>query len=174
MLCNNLCCILGLYNSLPIQDVLSILKPHLPSTLFSKLRNYVTSDPLNIRGSIHWINCKKELDNRPLTTCASELINLLQNHDFNDNNVQIFHIDKNYIPTQEHEPNPKKTRKMIFQFLTVIYQRNILASIIKYILLRPIIKQFETSQLIPDKKGQFYVMYQRLNEIIFENIFIGI
>ena len=173
MFCNNLCCILGLYNSLPIQDVLSILKPHLPATLFSKLRNYVTSDPLNIRGSIHWINCKKELDNRSLTTCASELINLLQNHDFNDNNVQIFHIDKNYIPTQEHEPNPKKTRKMIFQFLTVIYQRNILASIIKYILLRPIIKQFETSQLIPDKKGQFYVMYQRLNEIIFENILVA-
>jgi len=62
---------------------------------------------------------------------------------------------------------------MIYHFLTYLYQRNILSSVIKYIFLKNIIEQFEKSSLTQSKKGIFSNMCKRINEIIFECVLIS-
>jgi hypothetical protein len=57
--------------------------------------------------------------------------------------------------------------------LATIYQRNILAVVTKYILLKPLIKCFETSKLATEKKGVFYWILNRLNELIFESLLLS-
>jgi hypothetical protein len=163
----------GLYDALKPEPVLTILKDFLPSALYSKIYKYVTSDPCNIRTTIHWESCKKELDKLNLTYCSDQLIFMLKNHIPDDKNVKIFHINNNDILTQISEPSLKFTRKMVFKFYATIYQRNILASIIKYILLKPFIQKFESSQLMPHKKGVFYLMHQRICELIFECVLVA-
>jgi hypothetical protein len=66
------------------------------------------------------------------------------------------------------EPTSKNTTKMVYQFLMYIYQRNIIASLVKYILLNNILKKFNSSLLTETHKGVFSSMKKRLNEIIFE------
>jgi hypothetical protein len=108
-----------------------------------------------------------------LELCGSTFIKLFKNHVPDQKYVKVFHIHKNYSVNHTTEPCPQNTNKMVFEFLTAIYQRNILASIIKYILLRPIISTFETSDLMPEKRGIFYTIYQRLCEIIFESVLLA-
>ena len=59
---------------------------------------------------------------------------------------------------------------MIKHFLTYIYQRNILASLVKYILLKDLLIQFNNSYLSTITKGIFFLMNKRLNELVFECI----
>jgi hypothetical protein len=49
-----------------------------------------------------------------------------------------------------------------------IYQRNVLASLVKYILLKDILHKLNTSPLTETYKGVFSTMKKRLEEIIFE------
>ena len=53
-------------------------------------------------------------------------------------------------------------------FLMAIYQRNIIASLVKYILLKDILQKLDTSPLTDTYKGVFSSMLKRLQEIIFE------
>jgi len=108
-----------------------------------------------------------------LDLCGLNLIKLLKNHVPQQKYVKVFHIQKNFNVNLSTEPCPQTTDKMVFEFFTAIYQRNILASVVKYILLRPIISTFETSELMPDRKGIFYTIHKRLCEIIFESVLLA-
>jgi len=86
-----------------------------------------------------------------------------------DKKVSIFHIEHNET-NQSQEPSHSNTNNLIYRFLFHIYKRNILASIIKYILFYPIIHKLTTSKLTQNFKGIFSQMLKRLNEIIFESV----
>jgi hypothetical protein len=161
--------LIGLYDALPIRKVLSILKKYLTSTLFTRLNNYVTSNPTCIQYQINWQTFKSKLDRLELNQCSLELIELLSNITLSEENVRSFHIEKNHL-SQFHstEPTLENTTQMVYTFLASIYQRNILASLIKYILLNPLIKKFETSDLIHGHTGVFNLIHKRLQELIIE------
>ena len=151
---------------------LCILKEYLPKNLFSKLKKYVTSSPLDIRSHLDWNSVKKTLDQISLDACCSQLIQLLSCDtvtQLDENNAKVFHIQNNHEKNKHIEPTPKNVNKMIFKFLATLYQRNMLASVIKYILLKPIINMFENSTLMQERQGIFYSMHTRLLEIVFES-----
>jgi len=89
-------------------------------------------------------------------------------NELTENNVKIFHISANEQYNKITEPTIEKTSHMIYNFLCSIYQRNILTSLVKYILLKDIIDMLEKSCLTCEKKGVFYLMLKRLNELVFE------
>jgi len=160
--------IIGLYDALPIKKLLNIFIKYLPKILFNKLSRYVNSEPTKIYSTIHWNTFKSKIDQIDMTECTKEIISLLNNLTISEKNVNIFHIFQNHKTTNSTEPNHKNTAKMILNFLTYIYQRNILASLIKYILLQPLLNTFNTSLFLTQKRGIFFNMHQRLQEIIFE------
>lgn len=161
----------GLVDPLPINSTLEILKTFLPQSLFNKLNKYVTSDPQKLNCSIDWKKFKSILEKKcDLQLCSNKLLTLLEQNVISEKNVKTFHIENNFEKSTSTEPTQKNTLKMVTNFLISIYQRNILASLIKYILLKPLLQIFETSNLISTNKGIFSSMYQRLNEIIFESI----
>lgn len=98
---------------------------------------------------------------------------MLKRIEVKESMVKTFHICNNLKGKNSIEPNHKNTTQMIYKFLTYIYQRNILASLIKYILLKPLLVKLESSQLINEKKGIFYLIYIRLSEIIFESVLVA-
>ena len=147
---------------------MSIFNQYLPAALFRKLKRYVTSEPNKIYSTIHWPSFKSKLDHIDTTECSKELCALLKHHIPSENYVKTFHIFKNHLPNKSTEPNQTNTTRMVSHFLTYIYQRNILASLIKYILLKPLLKTFKTALLLDQKRGLFFIMHQRLQEIIFE------
>ena len=72
------------------------------------------------------------------------------------------------------EPNPANTTRMVYKMLASIYQRNVLASLVKYLLLKPLLDTLTTSKLITDeKKGIFFRIHQRLWEIVFESVLLS-
>jgi len=160
--------IIGLYDALPIKKLLNIFIKYLPKILFNKLSRYVNSEPSKIYSTIHWNTFKSKIDQIDMTECSKEIISLLNSLTISEKNVNIFHIFQNHKTTNSTEPNHKNTAKMILNFLTYIYQRNILASLIKYILLQPLLNTFNTSLFLTQKRGIFFNMHQRLQEIIFE------
>jgi hypothetical protein len=161
--------LIGLYDTLPIRKVLSILKKYLTPTLFNRLNNYVTSNPTCIKYKINWQTFKSKLDRLELHQCSLELIELLSNITLSEDNVRTFHIKKNHLSkSHSTEPTLENTTQMVYTFLASIYQRNILASLIKYILLNPLIKKFETSNLLQGHTGVFNLIHQRLQELIIE------
>lgn len=105
-----------------------------------------------------------------MDSCSQQLLNFFQNRTLSNSDIKIFHISNNDICTKSIEPNHKNTTKMIYNFLVHIYQRNIIASLTKYILLKPLLDKFNSSLLITKDKGIFYLMKQRLVEIIFESV----
>jgi len=154
-----------------VKESFAILKKYLPSSTFSKLYKYVNSDPRTVHYHVNWQGVKNKIDkisSRNLKACAQELITLLQDVPLSEKYVKTFHIGNNSDPFKHKEPTLLNTTQMIYHFLTSIYQRNVLASLIKYILLHAILKVFATSELLPEKKGIFFLMHYRLNEIIFE------
>ena len=153
--------LIGLYDALPIRKVLSILKKYLTPTLFNKLNNYVTSNPTCIKYKINWQTFKSKLDRLKIDQCSVELIELLSNITLSEDNVRTFHIKKNHLSkSHSTEPTLENTTQMVYTFLASIYQRNILASLIKYILLNPLIKKFETSNLLQGHTGVFNLIHQ--------------
>ena len=87
--------------------------------------------------------------------------------------MTIFHIEKNNEVSNIVEPTPHLTTKMIYKFLATIYQRHIVCTICKYILLKPLIDGLTTSKLVPEKKGLFFRILQRLWELIFECVLLS-
>jgi len=150
--------------------VFDILKRNLPYTLYIKLKKYVTGDYKTLQCHLNWKSVKSTLDKLSLNQCSKELVELLSNVSLSDKCVKTFHIGDNYQNDCSTEPTVYNTCKMIFHFLFYIYQRNILASLIKYILLKDTITLFEQSILTNNKKGIFCLINERLNEIIFECI----
>lgn len=159
---------IGLYDGLPTKELLLIFKKHLPPTLFIKLNKYMTSSPQDIRCYIHWTTFESKLSKINLQPCSQDLIHLLSEVVPSENYVKTFHIENNHCSTSITEPTQTNTKDMIFTFYSAIYQRNILASLVKFILLHPIIDCFNSSQLCPQKRGIFYNMKKRLTEIVFE------
>ena len=119
-----------------------------------------------------WDFFKSKLENIDYEACSNELVALFDSLSPKEEDVQTFHISNNDIINKCCEPTIEKTSQMIYNFLTYIYQRNILTSLIKYILLKPLLTKFEKIQesMQNKKKGIFFIMQKRLNEIIFECI----
>jgi hypothetical protein len=135
----------GLYDSLPIVKILDIFYKNLPSKLCKKIESYVLSDSATIKSNIDWAKTEKELSYYNMTQCKSQLLDILTNIVPNENFVKIFHIYNNDKPEKSTEPTFKNTTKMIYKFLAYVYQRNIVASLVKYIILKPLLDKFETS-----------------------------
>jgi hypothetical protein len=161
--------LIGLIDNLPFNEILLSLKKYLPNSLFFKLKNYTTSNYKNIKSNISWNMFYTKLKKLDLNNCAKELIEILEMTSINENNVKIFHIGKNENKNSGVEPSLEKTCQMVYHFLTYLYQRNILASLIKYILLKPLIEHFD-KLLMAESKGIFKSMKVRLNELLFEFI----
>ena len=105
--------------------------------------------------------------------CRNDIQKLLLIQSVHEQKVKVFHIKDNDSPLGKIEPNPSNTTNMIFKFLIAIYQRNILATIVKYILLKPLLDKFNSSNLIPEKRGIFFRINQRLTEILFECVLLS-
>ena len=155
---------------MPISETLIIFKQYLPPVLYYKIAKYVTAPADNLRCTISWSFCKEKLDNINLEDCISKLLTLYTNMSCSESNVKVFHIGDNLKSKHIFEPTHTNTTKMIKSFLTFIYQRNVLASITKYILLKPLLDQFKTSSLVQQKKGIFFNIQTRLEEILFESV----
>ncbi len=160
--------IIGLYDPLPVKPLVNIFKKYLPTGLFHKLQRYTTCEPNKIYSTIHWHSFKSKINQINTTECCKELVSLLNCHIPSEEHVKTFHINKNHLPNKSMEPNQTNTTKMVSNFLASIYQRNILASLVKYILLQPLLKVFQSSLFLKQKRGIFFLMHQRLQEIIFE------
>ena len=162
----------GLYDSIPVQETLDILKIHLPCILFRKLKKYVTANSVescdNVRSHIDWNFFQHKLEKVNLDKCANQLMNLFEKPNLSEDRVKTFHISTNMTSAQCTEPTSKNTTKMIYRFLMSIYKRNIIASLVKYILLRDFLQKSGTSLLTKTNKGVFSSMLRRLQEIIFE------
>ena len=112
------------------------MKIHLPSVLFNKLKKYVTAESCDdVRSHMNWKFFHQQLEKKNLDSCASELMNLFENRNISEDQVKTFHISTNMTSNLSTEPTPDNTTKMIYQFLMAIYQRNVIASLVKYILL---------------------------------------
>ena len=160
--------VLGLFDIIPISKTLHILKEYLPNALFKKLNKYVSSSNDNLRSTINWTQYKNALDKKDTSNCAIQLQNMLKEVQLSNNNVKTFHLSSNISSKYCMEPTHQRTTLMIYEFLIYIYQRNIIASLIKYILLKDILHKLSTSLLTNTHKGIFSLMLKRLNEIVFE------
>jgi hypothetical protein len=158
----------GLYDSIPAKETLDILKKYLPSVLMTKLTKYVTAKTDDVRSHIDWNFFQHKLEKINLDACANQLVNLFEKRSLSEDQVKTFHISTNLTSAQYTEPTSKNTLAMIYQFLMSIYQRNVLASLIKYILLQDILNKLKTSPLTKTYKGVFSSMKKRLEEIVFE------
>lgn len=110
------------------------------------------------------------MKNLNLKNCASDIESVLQKSAINENHVKIFHIASNENPDKSEEPTQQNTQILVHKFLFYIYQRNVLASLIKYILLKPYISQFENFEQDSFHKGFSFMIHQRFKEIIFESV----
>jgi hypothetical protein len=141
-----------------VKEVFLILQKYLPRATFSKLYKYVNSDYRTVQCHVNWLSVKSKIDKiskAKLEDCAQELTHLLQNVPVSEKYVKTFHIGHNAEKHKHNEPTLLNTTQMIYHFLTSIYQRNVLASLIKYILLHAILQIFSTSEFLPEKKGYF-------------------
>jgi hypothetical protein len=134
----------------------------------TKLVKYVTAKNDDVRSHIDWNFFQHKLEKINLDACANQLVNLFEKQSLSEDQVKTFHISTNLTSAHYVEPTSKNTVKMIYQFLMSIYQRNVLASLVKYILLKDILHKLNTSPLTETYKGVFSTMKKRLEEIIFE------
>lgn len=159
--------VLGVFDSIPIVATLQIFKKYLPPACYFKLKKYTTANFKTVESCISWNYFEAKLKTADLYSCSLELLRLLcsKNED-NEKCVKVFHISTNDKDNGVVEPSLKRTTRMVYHFLTYIYQRNVLASLIKYVLLSPLIRQFE--QFDYGNKGIFYVIKSRLYELLYE------
>ena len=161
--------IIGLCDILPKKGIVDILEKYLPQSIFIKIIRYVLSNVDDLRSHISWSYCQKWLNTLSLENCAQDLLVLFENNPVTEQHVKTFHLGNNHLKPK-NEPSHKNTIQMIYRFLTYIYQRNVLATIVKYIMLKPLLTKFETSNLVEEKRGIFYLIYKRLQEIVFESV----
>lgn len=162
--------LIGVCDMIQIPQILCILKKYIPHGLIQKITNYVVSSDTTIKGHLSWKFCESRLQTIQLEGCALELLNFFETINITDRNVKTFHIGQNKDGQRVVEPNHANSTQMIYRFLIFIYQRNIIASIVKFILLKPLLNQFKSSQLCNHKQGIFYLIYKRLEEIVFESV----
>jgi len=160
--------IIGLVDMLPTHKIVDILKKHIPFRVHNKLVKYCLLK--NSNTTISWDQCKSQLDAKNLSHCADELLTLLENITPLKEHCKTFHINNNLDSIIGTEPTHINTETLILDFITYIYKRNILAAVVKYIILKDIIHKFTSSLLTPDHKGVFSQITTRLNQIIFENV----
>jgi hypothetical protein len=158
---------------LPVQKILNILQQHLPKCLYFKLSKFINSDLCHQRTHVSWTFFQDKLEKLTLDKCSHNLLVSLENMTATDDNVQTFHIENNLESVVWTEPTHINTTKMIYKFINYIYKRNILASLTKYIILKSLLDKFKTSQLTETNKGVFSLMYNRLQEIIFECVLLA-
>lgn len=158
-----------------MQAILNVLEPHLTNKLFFKLRNFLNDDlrPELKRKTICWEDFKETLDTLNLESCSENLIALLNNIESKDSDVKTFHINKNQQVNSLTEPNVHNTNKMIFKCFNYIYKRNVLASLVKFIILKSYVIKIEQSELADEKRGIFFFIVHRLKQIIFESVLIS-
>jgi len=155
-----------------LHDILDVLKKYLPFNIYIKLIKYCLWE--NSRSTISWEQCKTQLDScSNLSECADELLNLLDNLSPQEKNTKTFHINDQLDSPTATEPTHSNTEKLVLDFFTYMYRRNILASVVKYILLNNIINKFTTSLLTPSFKGIFSQILLRLNQIVFECVLLA-
>jgi len=150
--------------------VLQIFQTYFPKSIFIKIKKYTTTKIDILNTHVNWLDVKNKLDNINLKHCQNDLIKLLQDIPYNINNVKYFHISNNDKINESKEPNQQKTCQMIYNFLGYIYQRNIISSIIKYILLHSELHKFKQIEYQNHKRDIFSLMHRRLEELIFECI----
>jgi len=158
-----------------VLEILHRLSSYLPKRLYSKLKRFIKTeesfDSTPHSSVIHWKDFKNSLDKIDLSQCRQEIRSALNNNTLTEKNVKIFHIADNKNINGEVEPNSDNTNAMIYNFLRYIYHRNIIATLLKYILLKPIlIKMEHFCNDLATKKSTFFTTFQRLNEIIFESV----
>jgi hypothetical protein len=161
---------IGLVDTISKKNVLEIFKKYFPTNLYVKLHKYTTKNSKTLNCNINWNFFKSTLEPLNLDECADELTKLFNNCSLTESNIKIFHISNNDNFKKITEPSIQNTSKMVKHFIIYIYQRNILASLIKYILLKPYITKFQTSKLTSRNKGIFVSMKKRLEEIIYETV----
>lgn len=155
---------------LPKEEILNILQQYLPKTIFKKIYIFIKTEPKYLNTKICWNKIKKRVEKCNTKQCENELLTILQKSKLNNDHVKVFHIHQNQNPNQSTEPTHKNTKRMIYYFLISIYQRCVLSSLVKFILLKPIIKTFNLSTQLVGFKSVFHSMVTRLNNLIFENI----
>jgi hypothetical protein len=160
--------IIGLMDILPSQEILDILKKHIPFCIYNKLVKYcLLENPSTV---ISWGQCKAKLDSCNVSACADELLSILDDVKPTKGHCKTFHINNNLNNITAIEPSHSNTEALVLDFMTSVYRRNVLAAIVKYILLRDIISKLSSSLLTPNYKGIFSHMLARLNQIVHENI----
>ena len=81
---------IGLYDPLPFQKALSILKTILPLPLFLKLKKYVTGDLKTLRCHVNWETFKSKLDILDLEDCTYNFLELFKNMSTSEEHVKTF------------------------------------------------------------------------------------
>lgn len=164
--------LIGLCDTLPTQEILNLLKNYIPFCIYTKLVKFCQLK--NPNTFVSWTQIKQQLEKRNnLTQCADKLCDLLTSLTPNNNNCHIFHIGDNSSNSFGTEPTHNNTEAMVLDFITFIYRRNILASIVKYIILQDFIQKLTSSLFTSTHKGIFSQILLRLNEIIFETTLLS-
>jgi DNA polymerase family B len=164
--------VIGLMDMLPMPEILAILKKYLSYRLHSKLVKYCQLGSSNTW--VSWTQVKENIDKRNnIQLCSQELLDLLSSLKPAENQCKIFHLGQNVSSTVSEEPTHSNTEAMVLDFMTYIYRRNILASIVKYYILKDFIHQLSLSALTVTRKGLLSQILQRLNEIIFEVVLLS-
>jgi len=163
--------VIGLYDCLPVNEIFTIFKKHIPFSLFNKLRKYCLSESTST--TISWDYCKSQLDLCNLSVCSQELIQVLNNLIPQEKYCKTFHIGQNQNSITATEPTHANTESLVLNFMTCIYKRNIIATVVKYIILNNILQKLNSSLLTPSYKGIFSHIQKRLNELIFESVLMA-
>jgi len=165
--------LIGLIDILPTHEILNILKNYIPFSIHLKIFKYCQLASGNT--FLSWTQIKQVLDKKTnLTQCADELIALLMSIQPNQTHCKTFHLgNNNKTTTESTEPTHENTEVLVWNFLKHIYRRNVLCSIIKYIILKDFIQKLTFSTLTSSHKGIFSQILLRLNEIIFETVLLS-
>lgn len=160
---------------MPLHPLLTCFQQHLPYRLFTKIKNFTSKEALKITCALDWNDAKQQLDAIDLEPCRDQLINILTDTTLQnqESNVTVFHIAQNHLVFKKTEPKPENITQMVYKMLATIYQRTILTTIIKYILLKPLVDCINTSTLTSEKRGIFFQILTRLNELVFENLLLS-
>ena len=164
--------LIGLYDPLPIDDVMLIFKKYLPEAAFSKLNTFWSKKHIIHSTQLDWSYFKNRFSKIDIGQCAADLCEALQNLETKNSNVKIFHIGTNEKNASVTEPSFLNVTNMVYNFITYIYKRSVIASLVKYVLLfnfqSAIEKIFLQKHKITKKASIFYLIHRRINEIIFE------
>ena len=125
-----------------------------------------------MRCHMTWKQCIEKIAHINFDRCAQELIQLLDNVKADKSNVVTFHVHHNNQHTKSTEPNHHNVEKMIHRFIYHIFQRNLITSLTKYIILHSTLKTFE-ALLSENRNCLFRLIHKRLQEMLFETMLLA-